>query len=66
VMSGKFVRALAASAAFAAILVTASCAGTATEKQTTPAQNKIYTITVTASATNASVHTQSFTLVVTP
>jgi hypothetical protein len=65
-MSEKFVRALAASAVFAAVLVTASCAGTATEKQPPPAQNKIYTITATATAANVSAHKQSFTLIVTP
>jgi hypothetical protein len=64
--TAKFGRGLAASAVLAAILVTASCAGTATEKEPPPAQNKMYTITVTASARNTPTHTQSFTLTVTP
>jgi Bacterial Ig-like domain (group 3) len=64
--TAKFGRGLAASAVLAAILVTASCAGTATEKELPPAQNKMYTITVTASAPNTPTHAQSFTLTVTP
>ena len=66
VSAAKFARTAAASAVLAAMLVTASCAGTATEKEPPPPQAKMYTITVTASATNGPTHMQSFTLTVTP
>jgi glycosyl hydrolase family 44/Big-like domain-containing protein len=50
----------------AAILGTVSCAGTTPQKQPPPSQNKVYTITVTASAANTPVHTESLTLTITP
>jgi hypothetical protein len=60
----RFVPALLASAAFAALLVTASCAGTAVEP---PApQNKNYTITVTSTAAGGPTHMQTFALTITP
>jgi hypothetical protein len=65
-ISARFARLITTSAVLAAILGTASCAGTATEKQSSPAQNKTYTITVTAEATNMAIHTQTVTLTVTP
>jgi hypothetical protein len=60
----RFASALLASAAFAALLITASCAGTAVEP---PApQNKTYTITVTSTAAGGPTHMQTFALTVTP
>jgi hypothetical protein len=65
-IGAAFARLITTSAVLAAILSTSSCAGTATEKQPAPAQNKTYTITVAAGAANTPVHTQSVTLTVTP
>jgi hypothetical protein len=60
----KFVRAVLASTAFAALLATANCAGYSGQKTAQPAPT--YVVTVTASAANAPTHTQEFTLTVTP
>ena len=53
-----------ASAIFAALLVSAGCAGLASSKN--PAQPAPYVVTVTASAANAPTHTQQFTFYVKP
>lgn len=55
----KFARALITSAAFAGLVIAASCAG-----YSAPAQSKNYTVTVTASGANAPTHTQSLTLTI--
>jgi uncharacterized membrane protein len=65
-ISAKFTRHFVMSVMVAAILGAASCAGTAPQKQPTPSQNTVYTVTVNASAANTPTHTQSFTLTVTP
>lgn len=59
----KFGRVALATATFAGLLITASCAGVVQKSATQPAS---YTITVTASAANAPTHTQQFTLTVMP
>lgn len=53
-----------ASAIFAALLVSAGCAGLASSKN--PTQPAPYVVTVTASAANAPTHTQQFTFYVKP
>jgi len=65
-VGAKFTRQFIAFVMVAAILGTASCAGTTPQKQPPPSQNKVYTITVNASAANTPAHAQSFTLTVTP
>jgi hypothetical protein len=57
-------RALLTSAAIAAMLITASCAGTAVEKTSPPPASANYTITVTATSGSLS-HSSQFTLTVT-
>jgi len=59
----RFRRVVLASATFAGLLVTASCAGVIQKSAVQPAS---YIITVTASAANAPTHTQQFTLTVVP
>jgi hypothetical protein len=59
----RFRRVVLASATFAGLLVTASCAGVIQKSAVQPAS---YVITVTASAANAPTHTQQFTLTVMP
>src|SRR5277367_2977621 len=60
----KFVRAVLASTALAALLATANCAGYSGQKTVQPAST--YVVTITASAANAPTHTQQFTLTATP
>jgi hypothetical protein len=60
----KLARAFLATAVFAALLATANCAGYSGQKTVQPAST--YTVTVTASDTNAPTHTQQFTLTVMP
>jgi hypothetical protein len=60
----KFVRAVLASTAFAALLATANCAGYSGQK--TGQLASTYVVTITASAANAPTHTQQFTLTATP
>src|SRR5271170_2739010 len=60
----KFVRAVLASTALAALLATANCAGYSGQKTVQPAST--YVVTITASAVNAPTHTQQFTLTATP
>jgi hypothetical protein len=60
----KFLRAVLAATAFAALLATANCAGYIGQKTGQPAST--FVVTVTASAANAPTHTQQFTLTVTP
>ena len=60
----KLARAFLATAVFAALLATANCAGYSGQKTGQPAST--YTVTVTASDTNAPTHTQQFTLTVMP
>jgi hypothetical protein len=60
----KFTRAVLASAAFAALLGTANCAGYVGQKTSQPAST--YVVTITATAVNAPTHTQQFTLTATP
>jgi Glycoside hydrolase family 44/Bacterial Ig-like domain (group 3) len=59
----RFRRVVLASATFAGLLVTASCAGVVHKSAAQPSS---YMITVTASAANAPTHTQQFTLTVMP
>jgi len=60
----KFIRAVLASTALAALLATANCAGYSGQKTVQPAST--YVVTITASAVNAPTHTQQFTLTATP
>jgi hypothetical protein len=60
----RLVQTMMASAIFAALLVSAGCAGLASSKS--PAQPAPYVVTVTASAANAPTHTQQFTFYVKP
>lgn len=60
----KFVRAVLAATAFAALLATANCAGYSGQKTAQPAPT--YVVTITASAANGPTHTQQFTLTMTP
>jgi hypothetical protein len=60
----KFIRAVLASTALAALLATANCAGYSGQKTVQPAST--YVVTITASAANAPTHTQQFTLTATP
>src|SRR5579863_124263 len=60
----KFVRAVLASTAFAALLATANCAGYSGQKTVQPTST--YAVTITASTANGPTHTQQFTLTVTP
>ncbi|HXN97541.1 MAG TPA: glycoside hydrolase family 44 protein [Candidatus Acidoferrales bacterium] len=64
VVSAKFKRAFLASAVVAVLLVTASCAGL--QPKSSAAQPATFMVTVTASAANATTHTQQFTLTVMP
>jgi large repetitive protein len=59
----RFRRVALATATFAGLLITASCAGVVQKSAAQPAS---YMITVTASAANAPTHTQQFTLTVMP
>jgi hypothetical protein len=59
----RFRRVVLASATFAGLLITASCAGVVQKSAAQPAS---YMITVTASAADAPTHTQQFTLTVMP
>ncbi len=60
----KFLRAVLASTALAALLATANCAGYSGQKKVQPTST--YAVTITASAANAPTHTQQFTLTVAP
>jgi hypothetical protein len=60
----KLARAFLATGVFAALLVTANCAGYSGQKTGQP--ESTYAITVTASGANVPTHTQQFTLTVTP
>jgi hypothetical protein len=60
----KFLRAVLASTALAALLATANCAGYSGQKTVQPTST--YAVTITASAANAPTHTLQFTLTVTP
>jgi hypothetical protein len=60
----NFARAFLTSAAFAALLATANCAGYSGQKTGQPAST--YVVTIAASAASAPVHTQQFTLTVIP
>ena len=60
----RLVQTILATAVFAALLVSAGCAGLASSQN--PAQPAPYVVTVTASAANAPTHTQQFTFYVKP
>jgi Glycoside hydrolase family 44/Bacterial Ig-like domain (group 3) len=60
----KFLRAVLASTALAALFATANCAGSSGQKTVQPTST--YAVTITASAANAPTHSQQFTLTVTP
>jgi hypothetical protein len=60
----KFARSCLTCAVFAALLVTANCAGYSGQKTGQPAST--YAVTVSAAGANAPTHTQQFTLTVTP
>ena len=61
--TARFERAFLASAMFAGLLLTASCAGYIHQNTVQPTS---YVVTVTASAANGPTHTQQFTLTITP
>jgi hypothetical protein len=63
--SKSFTRVVGTLALGAAMLVTASCAGTVGQKPPTPPNATSYVVTVTASTANGLTHTQLFTLTVT-
>src|SRR5277367_878591 len=60
----RLVQTMLASAIFAALLMSAGCAGLASSQN--PTQPAPYVVTVTASAVNAPTHTQQFTFIVKP
>jgi len=63
--SKSFARVASTLALGAAMLVTASCAGTVGQKLPPPPNATSYTVTVTAAAASGPMHMQTFTLTVT-
>jgi hypothetical protein len=62
----RLANSILASLLFAALLVTAGCAGLVSSSSPKPAEPAPYVVTVTASAANAPTHSQQFTLNVAP